>query len=207
MAGVQGTRTMRKMLVALAICAGLGVSLATCTWHNGDTGSEAGAEAVEVSDTTPEVDREAVAAASSEPGALAKEEREATVDKSEEELQAEQEALRSEAESDGRETIAGTLTMMSGTELCEFEGVSLEATGAPDEVADSLYAVLVLDERTKEHVVIGRSVPAHEEWGDTASDWWESEGGLICVVGSFEDEDGSFPYARRCYDVDLVFVG
>jgi len=130
--------------------------------------------------------------------------------------------LRATAEEEGLTVLEGTVHIMGGTELCDYEGVDPNMNGDADDVARCTYVILVLDEMTHvsgmggdgsprdgdaDHVGIGRDMPMFDFVENTADQWMGMEGQRICVAGSVAfQSDVSLPFAPRMYDARLLYV-
>lgn len=130
-------------------------------------------------------------------------------------------ALRADAEARGLQVFEGTLRIMSGTELCELEGIDPEMVMGKDAAEESRFAVLILDEPTMvtggygdgsageqeaTHIGVGQNVPAYTGVEDTVSQLLSYDGARVCVAGNpWFPTDVSLPLAPRMYSGELLY--
>lgn len=129
--------------------------------------------------------------------------------------------LRADAEARGLQVFEGTLRIVSGTELCELEGIDPEMVMGKEAAEESTFAVLILDEPTKvaggygdgsageqeaTHIGVGQNVPAYAGVEDTASQLLSYDGARVCVAGNpWFPTDVSLPLAPRMYSGELLY--
>lgn len=126
---------------------------------------------------------------------------------------AEREALRAAAEEQGLSVFEGTVRIVNGTELCEMAGVEPNTIGREEVIAESTYAILVLDQPTTvqgnygdgstgeqeaSYIGLGQNIPAYEGVEDTASALLPYNGMHACLAGQVQfPTDVSLPLAPR----------
>lgn len=152
----------------------------------------------------------------------AKEELEAAAEEMEEAALGEQEQLRSDAEAEGLTVMSGTLSVISGTDLCDLEGLQAAAVGDPDQLGATLYLLLMFDEETELNGTYGdnsggtRSV-THVGLGvfgtgelgdeDAEAEWTALDGARVCVAGRpWFPSDVSLPVTGRLAEARLLYV-
>lgn len=131
-------------------------------------------------------------------------------------------AARDDAEKDGRTVLTGTVRIIDGPDIFEYEGVDAEVLGGRDSEAGNTYAILELDEETAvsgmgadgsprsdekvDHVGLGSDMPRYEDVEDTASQWREYEGKRVCVAGDvWFPTDVSFPLSGRMSNAEVLY--
>lgn len=118
-------------------------------------------------------------------------------------VDADNEAVVKAAKAEGKTVLTGTVVIVDGPDIFEYEGMGLKVMGGAQSEEGNTYAIFEFDEdtlisgmgadgsaREETHDLIGleHDLPKYDEIEDTASQWKKYEGQRICVVG-----DAVFP--------------
>ena len=130
--------------------------------------------------------------------------------------------LRDDAEADGKTVLTGTVRMVDGPDIFEYEDIDPEMLGGKESEEGNTYAILELDEETTlsgmgadgtprngektDHIGLGNDMPKYDFTEDTASQWKKYDGKRICVAGDvWFPTDVSFPLSGRMSDAEVLY--
>lgn len=215
-------RRINQGRVALAVALGMSVALFGCS--GGSQQAEAPVEAQSQDEaTTKAAEEEAAKAAAEEAAKAAEEEAAKAAAEDAAEIEKANASAREAAVESGLSVFTGTVRVMSGLDLCEYEGADPNMNGTADTVAESTYVILVLDgsehvvgmaadgsprESDADHIGIGQLIPAYLDFmEDSSSRWLDYDGKRVCVAGEpWFQTDVSLPFAPRMFDAQLLYV-
>ena len=135
---------------------------------------------------------------------------------------ADNEAIVKAAKAEGKTVLTGTVVIVDGPDIFEYEGMDPKVMGGAQSEEGNTYAILELDEdtlisgmgadgfpREEAHDLIGlgHDLPKYDEIKDTASQWKQYEGQRVCVAGdAVFPTDVSFPTEGTLHDAELLYV-
>lgn len=135
---------------------------------------------------------------------------------------ADHEAAVKAAKAEGKTVLTGTVVMVDGPDIFDYEDIDPSVMGGAQSEAGNTYAILELDEETTisgmgadgfareethDLIGLGHDLPKYDEIKDTASQWKKYDGQRVCVAGNAVfPTDVSFPTAGTLHDAELLYV-
>lgn len=214
---------MRKNAIALVAALSLSTTLVACGNGTGTATNDATLDETTTAESTgtPSSDEASDAKRPSEPLDETGDADDTPEAKDTADSQKNDKAVK-KAESEGKTVLVGTVRMVDGPDIFEYEGVDPEMLGGKGSEEGNTYAILELDEEVTlsgmgadgsprdgekaDHIGLGEDLPKYDFTEDTASQWKKYEGKRVCVAGDvWFPTDVSFPLSGRMSDAEVLY--